>query len=164
MTDLMIDFMDRGTAELATIELRRVVDVLQVDHASLFLPDATNPARPSVLAAVGLPVEEALPEHVSVVQRVLATARVQEVHHVPGDPRGARSALATPLLAEERAIGALVVVTLRDVRRLGLFEAQVLGQSTETVVGRILAPSPHVRRGAGSDRFRRERSAVRHLR
>ena len=32
-------------ADLATIELRRITDVLQVDHASLFLRDADDPER-----------------------------------------------------------------------------------------------------------------------
>jgi GAF domain-containing protein len=160
MTDLTINFTDGVTTELATIELRRIVDVLQVDHASLFLADSDGQDAPGMLTGVGLSVEEALPEHLSVVERVLSTGRVQEVHHVTGDPRGARSALATPLLADDRAIGALVVVTLREIRRLGLFEAQVLGRATETVVGRILPSSDRFRRGTGSDRFRRDRPAA----
>jgi hypothetical protein len=162
MNDRTLSFTDGAIADPATIELRRVLDVLQVDHASLFVPDADTDA-PRALVSVGLPVHAALPEHMAVVRRVLETGRVQEVHHVPGDPRGARSALATPLLGEDRPLGALVVVTLREIRRLGLFEAQVLGRTTETLVGRILAPGQRFRRGSGSDRFQRDDSAARHL-
>ena len=49
-------------ADLATIELRRITDVLQVDHASLFLRDADDPERTIAVAEAGLPSGEALPE------------------------------------------------------------------------------------------------------
>jgi hypothetical protein len=179
LTDQVTDFMDEvkegdgvnGTArpgasvaELATIELRRVADVLQVDHASLFLPDPHDPDRAEAIATTGIPVADALPEHDRVVARVLATGRVQEVHHVPGDPRGARSALATPLLDEHRPIGALLVVTLREIRRLGLFEAQILGRATDMLVGRIIAPAHASHRHPATDRFSRTASRPRPLR
>jgi hypothetical protein len=150
-----------SVAELATIELRRVADVLQVDHASLFLPDPHDPDRAAAIATTGIPVADALPEHDRVVARVLATGRVQEVHHVPGDPRGARSALATPLLDEHRPIGALLVVTLREIRRLGLFEAQILGRATDTLVDRIIAPAHASHRHPTTDRFSRTASRPR---
>jgi hypothetical protein len=142
-----------SVADLATIELRRITDVLQVEHVSLFLPDPDDMERPALIASIGTPLEQALPTHASVVARAVATGRVQEVHHVHGDPRGARSALAAPLLNERRPIGALLVVTLRERRRFGLFEAQVIGRATETLVARILAPMPREQRRGGSDRF-----------
>jgi hypothetical protein len=135
---------------LAAIELRRVAEVLQVDHVSLFVPDPDVLERSTALAATGVPLATALPEYASVVHRVLVTGRVQEVHQGATDPRGARSALATPLLLDQRAIGALLVVTLREIRRLGLFEAQVLGRATDVLIARILAPA------RPSDRFTRE--------
>ena len=59
-------------ADLATIELRRITDVLQVDHASLFLRDADDPSTRRVVAETGLPVGEALPEHRMLLTRVAA--------------------------------------------------------------------------------------------
>jgi hypothetical protein len=142
-----------SVADLAAIELRRISEVLLVDHASLFLPDPDDPDRAAMIASTGAPIEDALPAHAGVLARVLTTGRVQEVHHVHGDPRGARSALATPLLDEQRPVGALLVVTLRETRRLGLFEMQVIASATETLVARLLEP---LRRTA-SHRFVRER-------
>lgn len=127
-------------AELAAIELRRVAEVLQVDHASLVVPEPDALGRPGVVATAGLPLEVALPEYAGVVERVMASGRVQEVLNV-GTPSGVRSALATPLLVDQQAIGALLVVTLRGFRQLGLFEAQVLGRATDVLVARILAPA-----------------------
>jgi hypothetical protein len=144
-----------SAADLATIELRRIAEVLQIDHASLFLPDPDDLKRPALVASTGVPVEQALPAHARVVARVLATARAQEIH-VRGDPRGARSAVATPLLDGQRAIGALLVVTLRESRRLGRFDAQVIGRATETLVARVLAPLRRARHPSGSDRFVRD--------
>ncbi|HEX7300213.1 MAG TPA: GAF domain-containing protein [Solirubrobacteraceae bacterium] len=135
--------------DLATIELRRITDVLQVDHASLFLAEPGGAERAALIASTGIPLEEALPSHASVVARVVATGRSQHVQHVQGDPRGARSALATPLLDAQRPIGALLVATLRETRRFGMFEAQVIGRATETLMARILTP----RRRGVSDRF-----------
>jgi hypothetical protein len=145
-----------NAADLATIELRRIAEVLQIDHASLFLPDPDDLKRPALVASTGVPVEQALPAHARVVARVLATARAQEIHHVRGDPRGARSAVATPLLDGQRAIDALLVVTLRESRRLGRFDAQVIGRASETLVVRVLAPLRRARHPAGSDRFVRD--------
>jgi hypothetical protein len=142
-----------SVADLAAIELRRVAEVLLVDHASLFLPEPADPDRAMMIASIGTPVEDALPAHAGVVARVLTTGRVQQVHHVHGDPRGARSALATPLLDRHRPVGALLVVTLRESRRLGLFEMQVIDRATETLVHRVLTPW----RRSASDRFVRER-------
>jgi hypothetical protein len=142
-----------SVADLATIELRRIADVLQVDHVSLFLPDPDDLESTAPIASTGMPLDEALPTYSSVVGRALSTARVQEVHHVHGDPRGARAALAAPLLDDRRPIGALLVVTLREARRLGLFEAQMLARATVTLVARILVPMPRRQRRSGSDRF-----------
>ena len=58
-------------ADLATIDLRRIADVLQVDHASLYLRDPDDPRRAAVVAEIGLPVGEALPEHRMLLSRVL---------------------------------------------------------------------------------------------
>jgi hypothetical protein len=145
-----------SVADLAAIELRRVADVLLVDHASLFLPDPDDPDRAAMIASTGTPIEDALPAHAGVLARVLTTGRIQQVHHVHGDPRGARSALATPLLDEQQPVGALLVVTLRESRRLGLFETQVIGRATETLVARILAPLRRSERRTASDRFVRD--------
>jgi hypothetical protein len=68
-------------ADLATIELRRITDVLQVDHASLFLRDPDDPQRTVAVAETGLPAGEVLPEHDALVAQVLRTAR-------PGEAQG----------------------------------------------------------------------------
>jgi GAF domain len=145
-----------SVADLATIELRRITEVLQVDHASLFLSDRDGPGRTTMIASTGVAVDDALPTHATVVERVLATGHLQHVHHVQSDPRGARSALATPLLDDEGPIGALLVVTLRESRRLGLFETEVIGRATETLVARILTPLRRSERRPASDRFVRD--------
>jgi GAF domain len=142
-----------SVADLATIELRRIADVLQVDHVSLLVPDPDDMKSTTLIASTGTPLDEALPTHSSVVARALATGRVQEVHHVQGDPRGARAALAAPLLDNRRPIGALLVVTLRESRRFGLFEAQMIGRATETLVARILTSVPMRQPRSGFDRF-----------
>jgi GAF domain-containing protein len=149
-----------SVADLATIELRQITDVLQVDHASLFLPDPDGAASAAMIASIGTPVEDALPTHASVIARALATGRVQHVQHVHGDPRGARSALATPLLDDQSPIGVLLVVTLRESRRLGLCETQVIGRATETLVARILTPWRRSERRRGPDRFVRGAAAA----
>jgi hypothetical protein len=156
LTDEECKLTDRSgasVADLASIELRRITDVLQVDHASLFVPDPYDPARATMVASVGARVEDALPAHAGVIARVLATGRVQQLHHVHGDPRGARSALATPLLDDERPVGALLVVTLRETRRLGLFETQLIGRATETLIARVLVPRSRSERHTASERF-----------
>jgi GAF domain-containing protein len=155
---------DASAPELAAIELRRISDVLQVDHVSLFLPNPDAPERTAMIASTGAPVDEALPRYADVVARVIATARVEQIHHVSGDPRAARSAIATPLLDGGRAIGALLVVTARGRRRFGLFEAQVLNRASETLVARILAPMDRAQRRGGSDRFGRDAGASPRLR
>jgi hypothetical protein len=152
-----------SVADLASIELRRIADVLQVDHVSLFLPDPDDLQSTAPIASTGMPLDEALPTYSSVVARALSTARIQEVHRVHGDPRGAWAALAAPLLDDRRPIGALLVVTLRESRRFGLFEAQMIGRATETLVARILAPMPRQQRRRGSDRFVRDAASSHRL-
>jgi hypothetical protein len=142
-----------SVADLAAIELRRITDVLQVDHASLFLHDADHPQRPAAVAATGLPVEEALVEYGGVVARVMHTGRIHEVQHPHGSARGGCSAMAVPLLERQRAIGVLLVVTVRDSRRLGTFDAQVIVRATETLVSRIVSPERRFRREGTSARF-----------
>jgi hypothetical protein len=127
-------------ADLAAIELRRIVDVLQIEHASLFLHDPDHPQRPAMLAAEGLPVEEALVEYGGVVARVMHTGRVHEVAHAHGGGRGGCSAMAVPMLDGQRPVGVLLAVTVRESRRLGSFDAQVVLRATETLVSRIVAP------------------------
>ena len=75
-------------ADLATIELRRITDVLQVDHASLFLRDADDPERTIAVAEAGLPANEALPERCLLLTQVLETGRAAEVEDFegPGGP------------------------------------------------------------------------------
>ena len=144
-------------SEHATIELRRITNVLQLDHASLFLRDHEQPQRATLVAAIGADLAVALPEHATIVGRVLSTGRVQEVEpSANGDAIGA--ALATPLEHEGETIGALLVVSLRRNRRLGAADTQVIGHVTEMLVDRIL---PVVRPSAGgSPRFARVTPAV----
>ena len=140
-------------AEVAAIELRRIVDVLQVEHASLFLHDPDHPQGTASVAAVGLPVDEALVEYCGVVARVMHTARIHEVRsdNVPGG----RSAMAAPLLEHRRAAGVLLVVTVRPSRRLGTFDAQVIVRATETLVRRIVEREPRFQREPAAERFTR---------
>jgi GAF domain len=143
-----------SVADLAAIELRRISDVLQVDHASLFLHDPEHPQRAAAVAATGLPVEEALVEYGAIVARVLHTGRVQKVEHQHQDGLAGRSALAAPLLRANEAIGAMLVVTVRERRRLGAFDAQVVVKAAETLANRI-APEPRFNRQPVSERFAR---------
>jgi hypothetical protein len=142
-------------ADLAAIELRRITDVLQVEHASLFLHDPDHPQRAAVVAATGIPVDEALLEYGGVVARVMDTGRVHEIEHPHGSARGGCSAIAVPLLDGQRAIGVLLVVTVRDSRRLGTFDAQVIVRATETLVSRIVAPERRFHRECAAPRFTR---------
>jgi len=143
-------------AEIAAIELRRIVDVLQVEHASLFLHDPDHPQRAASVAAVGLPVDEALVEYGGVVARVMHTGRIHEVQH--GGARGGCSAMAVPLLEGQRAVGALLVVTVRPSRRLGTFDAQVIVRATETLVRRIVEREQRFHREAVTERFARSKA------
>jgi hypothetical protein len=142
-----------SAADLAAIELRRITDVLQVEHASLFLHDADHPQRPAAVATTGIPVEEALVEYGGVVARVMHTGRIHEVQHPHGSARGGCSAMAVPLLDGQRAIGVLLAVTVRDSRRLGSFDAQVIVRATETLVSRIILPERRFHREGTSARF-----------
>ncbi len=135
-------------AEHATIELRHIIDVLQVDHASLFLRDREHGRRPQCVAETGAALCDALPEHATLVARVVSTGRVQELEPAAGGG----AALAMPLDRDGEAIGALLVVSLRRSRRLGAADAQVIGRATETLVERIMPIAPP---RAQSDRFTR---------
>jgi hypothetical protein len=143
-------------ADLATIDLRRITDVLQVDHASLFLRDPDDPQRAAVVAETGLPVGEALPEHGTLLSRVLDSGCAAEIQHsaCAGEPCSA--ALATPLVHEDRAVGAVLVVTRRANRQLGAIDAQVVQRATKKLVERFLAPSdrqePRFTRDARAER------------
>jgi hypothetical protein len=143
-----------SVADLAAIELRRIIDVLQIEHASLFLHDPEHPQRAAAVAEVGLPVDEALIEYGGVVARVMHTGRVHEVQHAHDSVRGGCSAMAVPLLDGQRPIGALLVVTVRESRRLGTFDAQVVVRATETLVSRIVSPERRFHREAAG-RFAR---------
>jgi hypothetical protein len=137
-------------ADHATIELRRIIAILQVDHASLFLRDTEQPHRAVRVAESGAPLAQALPEHATIVGRVLSSGRVQEVEGPSA--RGSGAALATPIAREDEALGVLLVVSLRPNRRLGAADAQVIGRATETLVERIM---PVVRPRQHSGRFTR---------
>ena len=100
-------------ADLATIDLRRITDVLQVDHASLFLRDPDDPQLAAVVAQTGLPVGEALPEHRLLLADVLQTGCAAEIQCPGGAGEPCSAALATPLLHGDRAVGAVLVVTRR---------------------------------------------------
>jgi hypothetical protein len=151
-----------SAADLAAIELRRITDVLQVEHVSLFLHDPDHPQRAAPVAATGIPVDEALVEYGGVVARVMHTGRVHEVEHPQGSVRGGCSAMAAPLLDGRRPIGVLLVVTNRDSRRLGAVDAQVIVHATETLVNRIASPERRFHRERASERF--TRGAPMHLR
>ena len=140
-------------ADVAAIELRRITEVLQVEHASLFLHDPDHPQRAVALAATGIPVDEALVEYGGVVARVMHTGRVHEIEHPHGSARGGCSAMAVPLLDGQRAIGVLLVVALRDSRRLGTFDAQVIVRATKTLVSRIVSPERRFHRESEAHRF-----------
>jgi hypothetical protein len=144
-----------SVADLAAIELRRITEVLQVEHASLFLHDSEHPQRAAAVASVGLPADEALVEYGGVVARVMHTGRVHEVEHPHGGVRGGCSAMAAPLLDGQRPIGVLLVVTVRASRRLGTFDARVIVRATETLVSRIVSPERRFYREPKSDRFTR---------
>jgi hypothetical protein len=140
-------------AEVAAIELRRIVDVLQIEHASLFLHDPDHPQRAASVAAIGLPVDEALVEYGGLVARVMHTGRIHEVQH--GSIRGGCSAMAVPLLEGQRAVGALLVVTVRASRRLGTFDAQVIVRAAETLVRRVVQREQRFHREPVAERFAR---------
>jgi hypothetical protein len=149
--EIAMDWAPQPTASIAdlgAIELRRIVDVLQVEHASLFLHDAEHPQRAAPVAAVGLPVEEALVEYAGVVARVMHTGRVHDVVHA----RDGCGAMAVPLLHRQRAVGVLLVVTVRESRRLGPFDAQVIVRAAETLVSRIVAPERRFHREPAAER------------
>ena len=148
-------------AELATIELRRITDVLLVDHASLFLRDPDDPRRAAVVAETGLPVDDVLPEHRMLLSRVLHTGRAAEIQRPAGAGETCSAALATPLLHEGRAVGALLAVTVRASRRLGAIDAEVIQRATQTLVERFLAPTDRGESRVGSDRFTRDAPASR---
>jgi hypothetical protein len=127
-------------AELATIELRRIIDVLQVDHASLFLRDGDDPHRARAVAETGLSAGEALPEYRALLTRAIRTARAAQVERFDG-PGATCAALAAPLVHDARALGALLVVTRRANRRLGAIDSEVVHEATQTLVERFLAPA-----------------------
>jgi hypothetical protein len=142
-------------ADLATIELRRITDVLQIDHASLFLRDADDPERARAVAETGLSAREALPEYCRLLTRAMRTARAAKVECFDG-PGATCAALAAPLVHEHRALGALLVVTRRANRRLGAIDSEVVQEATQTLLERFLAPTDR-----GEPRFvsQRERAA-----
>jgi hypothetical protein len=145
-----------SVADHALIELRRISDVLQVEHASLFLRDPARPDAPVHVAEAGCPLAAALAEYATIVGRVLRTGRVEEV-----EPRSARdgangAVLATPVERDGETFGVVLVVSLRRNRRLGATDARVLGRATETLVERVLhAASRDPGDGVASDRFMR---------
>jgi hypothetical protein len=148
-------------ADLATIDLRRITDVLQVDHASLFLRDPDDPRRAAVVAETGLSLSDALPEHGILLSRVLQTARAAEVQRPGGPAETCCVALATPLVHQDRAVGAVLLVTRRANRRLGAIDADVVQRATQTLVERFLARSERHEPGVASDRFVRDAPAAR---
>ena len=144
-------------ADLATIDLRRIADVLQVDHASLYLRDPDDPRHAAVVAETGLPVGEALPEHDILLSRVLRTCCAAELQGQAGADEACSAALATPLVHGDEAVGAVLVVTRRASRQLGAIDAQVIQRATRTLVARFLAPrrATRGRRRLGPLRARR---------
>lgn len=155
-------------ADLATIELRRITDVLQVDHASLYLRDGDDPEHPVAVAEAGVPSGEALPERCLLLEQVLQTARPAQVEFSEGPGAACCGALASPLVVDGRAVGALLVVTRRANRRLGAIDSEVVQRATRTLVERFIAPADrHDAHGVAdrshgvSDRFTRPTAARR---
>ena len=148
-------------ADLATIELRRITDVLQVDHASLFLRDGDDPERTVAVAEAGLPSGEALPERCLLLEQVLQTARAAQVERFEGPGGPCCGALASPLVHDGRAVGALLVVTRRASRRLGAIDSEVVHRATRTLVDRFIAPAERPEPQSVSDRFTRATGARR---
>jgi hypothetical protein len=148
-------------ADLATIELRRITDVLQVDHASLFLRDGDDPERTVAVAEAGLPSAEALPERCRLVEQVLQTARAAQVERFEGPGGACCGVLASPLVHDGRAVGALLVVTRRASRRLGAIDSEVVQRATRTLVERFIAPADRGEPDGASDRFTRATGARR---
>jgi hypothetical protein len=140
-------------ADLATIELRRITDVLQVDHASLFLGDADVPEGAHAVAETGLSADQALPEYSTLLTRAIRTVRAAKLERSEG-PGATCAALAAPLVHDDRALGALLVVTCRANRRLGAIDSEVVREATQTLVERFLAPADR-----GEPRFVSERAA-----
>lgn len=154
--DVNWDLSPRASlAELATIELRRITDVLQVDHASLFLRDGDDPQRTIAVAEAGLPAREALPERCRLLTHVLTTARAAQVERFEGPGGACCGALASPLVHEGRALGALLVVTRRASRRLGAIDSEVVQTATQTLLERFLVPGDRPEPRGVSDRFTR---------
>jgi hypothetical protein len=145
-------------ADLATIDLRRITDVLQVDHASLFLRDPDDPQRAAVVAETGLPVAEALPEHRMLLTDVLQSGCAAELQCPgsetgPAAPRSQRRSCTGP--CRGRGAG-------RNPARepaLGAIDAQVIQRATRALVERLPAArrSPRVPRGVRALRARRRR-------
>lgn len=148
-------------ADLATIDLRRIADVLQVDHASLYLRDPDDPRHAAVVAETGLPVSEALPEHRILLSRVLNTCCAAECQGQAGTDNACSAALATPLVHGDHAVGAVLVVTRRASRRLGAIDSQVIQRATRTLVERFLARGDRPELGVASERFVRDAPATR---
>ena len=148
-------------ADLATIDLRRITDVLQVDHASLFLRDPDDPQLAAVVAQTGLPVGEALPEHRMLLADVLQSGCAAEIQCPGGAGEPCSAALATPLLDEDRAVGAVLVVTRRENRCLGAIDAQVIQRATRALVDRFLKHPVRRELRVDSDRFVRDTPATR---
>ena len=148
-------------ADVATIELRRITDVLQVDHASLFLRDGGDPERTVAVAEAGLPSGQALPERCLLLEQVLQTARAAQVERFEGPGGACCGALASPLVHDGRALGALLVVTRRASRRLGAIDSEVVQGATRTLVERFIAPGDRPEPHPVSDRFTRATGARR---
>jgi GAF domain-containing protein len=143
-----------SVADHAIIELRRISDILQVEHASLFLRDPASPHAAVHVAETGRPLRAALAEHATVVGRVLRTGRVQELEPRSAPDGATGAALAMPLERDDETFGVLLVVSLRRNRRLGATDARVLGRATETLVERVLHAASRDP-GVASDRFTR---------
>jgi GAF domain-containing protein len=145
-----------SVADHAMIELRRISDVLQVEHASLFLRDPASPHATVHVAETGRPLGAALAEHATIVGRVLRTGRVQELEPRSTSDGAIGAALATPLQRDGETFGVLLIVSLRRNRRFGATDARVVGRATETLVERVVhAVSRHPGEGVASDRFMR---------
>ena len=147
-------------ADLATIDLRRITDVLQVDHASLFLRDPDDPQPRPSWPRPDCPSARRCPS-TACSSRTSCRADARPIQRPGGAGEPCSAALATPLVHEDRAVGAVLVVTRRENRRLGAIDAQVIQRATRALVERFLAPGDRREPRVDSDRFVRDAPVTR---
>ena len=87
---------------------------------------------------------------------MLQSGCAAEVQRPGGAGEPCSAALATPLLHDDRAVGAVLVVTRRESRRLGAIDAQVIQRATRKLVERFVMPGDRREPRVESERFVRD--------